>query len=430
MNRLPIPNTGDYLYVDDIVILASYPGTRYVTRCGWFTLGDVTQYGWYFQEIESYHIILASADVVAGATKVGQTQPSFPQDDISAEDRINSSNANIVLDSIEQRDALSADFNLPDGKLVFITDQQKSYRYNRTSGEWVEVADPVSKEYVDEGLALKEDIANKVTALLEGCTDDQYPSALAVLTAIQSLNSIKTITTAQTYLDNLSAGVYVLTGNGSIKIPSSTSAYKYIEVKQGFVSYNSAHFLAYGQITEVGDMSMKMHNEVFAWGYYQHIIQPGPQNYVIYLSNRFESIDNKVEIISDQADNDHYPTALAVLNLFNSLDPPTKSVVGEVELNELPIGLYAVPNNATVNVYDENEPSFPIGSTHLNLSSGFLVIIGSGSANVLKEFFYFGFYRFGNGAMSRGLDIVKGYVKGSAAQGESKYVHSFPYVKQ
>lgn len=63
-------------------------------------------------------------------------------------------------------------------KHVYFTDS-KIVTYTADDDDWVysSTSDMASKTYVDTGLALKEDVSNKVTSISGSSTDTQYPSA-------------------------------------------------------------------------------------------------------------------------------------------------------------------------------------------------------------------------------------------------------------
>lgn len=66
-------------------------------------------------------------------------------------------------------------------KYVYFTDSQ-IVTYTADDDDWVysSTSDMASKTYVDTGLALKEDVSNKVTSISGSSTDTQYPSAKLV----------------------------------------------------------------------------------------------------------------------------------------------------------------------------------------------------------------------------------------------------------
>lgn len=315
MTRLPIPNTGDYLYVNDIVILAAYPGTRYVVRNGWYYYNGISQYGWYFQEIESNHIIIATEEITAGATKVGQTQPAFPDDDMSAEDRINSSNASIVVDTIDQRDLLANNFNLPNGKLVYVNETGVAYRFDTEEQSWV-----------DEPAV--------VTSISEASTHLEVPTAEATYEFVNSqLSNIdvipefpagKLLTTIDVNAGKL---IYKLTGNRSLTGLSGDSMVAGLIIigpeSQSDLSGGRQRMLTLlGTFYRVAYPALSRYTpDIVTASLYRTSSETAYSIYNIkFFSQSYESISNKVNQWSESPSYANYPSEKLVFDSLSQIN--------------------------------------------------------------------------------------------------------------
>lgn len=136
MERLPIPNKSTYLYPYDVILIGC-PQSKYVVMHGWFEYAGLRQFGWYLEHPSSHHIVLPTDSVLSEAVKIDSgIEPKFVDDNIPIEDRLILSDTVSVVLTIADRDALSATYNLPDNKVVFVVENGITYIWSRNSMEW------------------------------------------------------------------------------------------------------------------------------------------------------------------------------------------------------------------------------------------------------------------------------------------------------
>ena len=110
-------------------------------------------------------------------------------------------------------------------KYVYFTDS-KIVTYTADDDDWTYTSQSVmaSKTYVDTGLALKEDVSNKVTSISGSSTDTQYPSAKLVYNQL----ALK---------ENLSNKVTSISGSSTNdQYPSAKLVYDQLATKQATIN--------------------------------------------------------------------------------------------------------------------------------------------------------------------------------------------------
>lgn len=163
MNSLRIPDTGMQIVDGTIVILARFPGTKWIVHNGWYTYNSQQAMGWYFQAIPSKTIIPVTDTDLQCLTVVGTDcnchapptlSPAPPVIDAScgchagepgevftSKHKYELNRSWITVDTIIQRDALFRDELVANGRIVRVNqtvDGPKYYRWDEVSGAWVD----------------------------------------------------------------------------------------------------------------------------------------------------------------------------------------------------------------------------------------------------------------------------------------------------
>lgn len=204
-NQLSIPNSNEYVTEGTVVILARFPGTKWVVHHGWYTYAGRQIQGWYFSSIPSQTIIPVNEDdlqmltVVSGQHSNVEPEPNWPYPGpfppgpcppgpyppgpyppgpipphppgpgsipaiVTVYEKALYDSAFISVPKLKDRNRLNP-YTLPDGKIVRVNNvdgEVKYYVWSKYDEEWSEILiDPTEVlkeyakiEYVDEQVAL------------------------------------------------------------------------------------------------------------------------------------------------------------------------------------------------------------------------------------------------------------------------------------
>lgn len=164
MNKLVIPDTGKQLVDGSIVMLARFPGTKWIVHDGWYMHYGKQYRGWYFCSIPANTIIPVNDDDLRLLTVVSgcpcppppgpgpcppphPCPPPDPHHDcpviFTERDKAELSRSWLVVETLAQRDKLNR-YNrvIPNGKIVRVNNTgegiPKYYRWDSDSELWVE----------------------------------------------------------------------------------------------------------------------------------------------------------------------------------------------------------------------------------------------------------------------------------------------------
>lgn len=212
MNQLIVPSTGLKLVDGSIVMLARYPGTKWIVHNGWYTFNNQQSMGWYFCSIPSKLIVPANDEDLNSLTLVSEggqecpcppypphphPYPPHPQPPTPHPEHLEKFTeslkneldaAFISVDTIADRNALlDNDRKLPNGKLVrvnYIDDSEghKYYRWDANNEVWKEESFGID----DSKYVTKEQLVEEVSKQID---DEDIPGKVEA--AIQESESIK-----------------------------------------------------------------------------------------------------------------------------------------------------------------------------------------------------------------------------------------------
>ena len=167
MNGLRIPGTSYYLYDGTVVVLARFPGTKWVVHNGWYSYNSKNQRGWYLSSIPAQNIMpLTETDMYlisvvdengCSCGCGGGSSPLEPElNPMNIYDEV--SRAFITVDTLDDRDNLNRR-ELPNGKIVKVNNAEgsvKFYSWDLKSKAWrpetfgFDSIDPSNKFLTDE----------------------------------------------------------------------------------------------------------------------------------------------------------------------------------------------------------------------------------------------------------------------------------------
>ena len=157
MDYLIIPDTGIKLYENSIVILSRFPGTRWITKNGWYTYNCQQYQGWYFCSIPAQTVVpvteedlrlltIVSNDGCSSGSGSGQCPGPYPPGPgpnpgipFTPRNAYELDRAWLTVDTLAQRNELNQRL-LPDGKIVRVNDDgtgsAKYYRWDQPTCTW------------------------------------------------------------------------------------------------------------------------------------------------------------------------------------------------------------------------------------------------------------------------------------------------------
>lgn len=146
-------DSGQQIYDGSIVILARFPGTKWIVHKGWYSYQGNQYNGWYLSSIPSQSTMPLTDTDLIGITVVSDTSSSdsgyFPSPNVpkpgghsfTPQMSWELNRAWITVDTIEQRNRLNRRL-IPDGKVVRVNDSgdgsTKYYSYDQANSQWVE----------------------------------------------------------------------------------------------------------------------------------------------------------------------------------------------------------------------------------------------------------------------------------------------------
>lgn len=189
MSDMIMTDSGVQLYDGSIVILARFPGTKWIVHKGWYTYQDNQYNGWYVSSIPAQSTMpLTDADLLGiqvvsggcGCPDVPFPGPPIPGGGgLSPDMKWELKRAWITVDTTEQLSNLNRRL-VPDGKIVRVNDLGDGspgyFRYDQPNQQWVPETfgvdtsnfvskDDLSKEVSDQ---LKDiDISESVVTVIE-----------------------------------------------------------------------------------------------------------------------------------------------------------------------------------------------------------------------------------------------------------------------
>ena len=211
MNKLVVPDTGEQLAEGSVVILARFPGTKWVVHCGWYTYQGQQYSGWYFSSIPSQTILPVSEDDLRLLTVVSSGDGSYcpyppypyppgpppgpcpppppPGVRFTEEDAEQLSRAWLSVETITDRDAIPEEDRL-NGKIVRVDETPEGtsayYRWDAAKNSWVDEDFGLGK---DE-LVTQDELTETISQTLQS---DEF--GVAVGTAIESNDYAKSAVT-------------------------------------------------------------------------------------------------------------------------------------------------------------------------------------------------------------------------------------------
>lgn len=151
MSNLTVPGTNVQLADGDVVILSSYPDTKWILHNGWYTYAGQQQMGWYFTSIPYNEILPMSKDdlqyitVVSGGA--GLPAPGHdcchaptPRPQMNPQMKWELDRSMVCVATIAERDLLTKRL-VPHGKLVRVADAgagPKYFAWNQIHSRWDE----------------------------------------------------------------------------------------------------------------------------------------------------------------------------------------------------------------------------------------------------------------------------------------------------
>ncbi len=163
MDKLVVPGTGVELVDGSIVILARFPGTKWIVHNGWYSYQGIQSFGWYFCAIPSQTILPVSDEDLKLITVVDSgCCPSYPSGScppylpyppgacppyppemppvFTKQRAWQLSRAWISVDTITQRDNLDKGI-ITDGKIVRVNETPDGtpgyFRWDAAKNNWV-----------------------------------------------------------------------------------------------------------------------------------------------------------------------------------------------------------------------------------------------------------------------------------------------------
>lgn len=155
MNYIAIPSTGTKLFDGTIVVLSTYPGTKWIVHRGWYSYQGSNYNGWYVMSIPTQECLPLSADVlnqisvISGGSDCGChahppsscPPPHGPHgpEGLSGKAKFQLDRAFITVDTIAERDFLFKNDLIPDGKIVKVnqtTTGTKYFSWNQVTQQW------------------------------------------------------------------------------------------------------------------------------------------------------------------------------------------------------------------------------------------------------------------------------------------------------
>lgn len=152
MEFLIIPGTQTKVYASDIVVLSSYPGTKWIVNKGWYHYNGYQKNGWYLCSVSSATTIpLTDAQLMelsVISSKGGGYCPPGPgpgpgphpqQNPYTDKEKYQVERSFITVDTIAERDYLLANQLIPDGKIVKVnltTEGTKYFTWNLVKQVW------------------------------------------------------------------------------------------------------------------------------------------------------------------------------------------------------------------------------------------------------------------------------------------------------
>lgn len=151
MSNLTVPGTNVQLADGDVVILSSYPDTKWILHNGWYTYAGQQQMGWYFVSIPYNEILPMSKDdlqyitVVSGGAGLPAPghdccHPHTPGPQMNPQMKWELDRSMVCVATIAERDLLARRL-LPHGKLVRVADTgdgPKYFAWNQIHSRWDE----------------------------------------------------------------------------------------------------------------------------------------------------------------------------------------------------------------------------------------------------------------------------------------------------
>lgn len=157
MDYLVIPDTGIKLYENSIVMLSRFPGTRWITKLGWYNYNGQQYQGWYFCSIPAQTVVpvteedlrlltIISNDGCSSGSGSGQCPGPYPPGPgpnpgipFTPRNAYELDRAWITVDTLAQRNELNQRL-LPNGKIVRVNDDgtgaTKYYQWDQTTCTW------------------------------------------------------------------------------------------------------------------------------------------------------------------------------------------------------------------------------------------------------------------------------------------------------
>ena len=190
MNYIILPDTGMHLTEGSIVILARFPGIRWILHNGYYFYEDKSCVGWYFSSIPAQTILPVSLDDLKLITVISTgsdgcncscnsdnqskqcscvcpppipPHPPMPPEVIPYT-KIDSEylrRSFITLDTIKERDELDIS-NLPPGKLIRVNnvDGEPGYFYwSADTANWVKLPNYLDESESDDRYATKTELS-------------------------------------------------------------------------------------------------------------------------------------------------------------------------------------------------------------------------------------------------------------------------------
>lgn len=266
MSSIKVPNTGATISDGTIVMLARFPGVRWIVHDGWYTYNGQQYSGWYFSSIPANTVLpmnnqdLATLTVVSGTgSETGPDIPGYwppapippyppvppcppsPQpyppvppipptptpggdaEVFTVKLKAQLEAAFISVPTLKQRDNLDTE-DMPDGKIVRVNNvngEPKYYEWSKYSEEWIETnlgsGDSYSKEEVDSKLS---ELSNSVQTGFDSAAeainavDDKYEDIITAQQAkIDVLNQqneqlVEEYNRIQTRIEEISDSIY------------------------------------------------------------------------------------------------------------------------------------------------------------------------------------------------------------------------------
>lgn len=148
MDELIIPGTCTHICDGTIVMIAKFPGTKWIVHKGWYTYQNKQYLGWYFCSIPAQVIMPVTEEDLYMVTIVSTdhsccpnppSPPCPPKPDVDPW-MWQARRAWITVDTIEQRNQLNKQL-VPNGKIVRVNDAgdgPKYYIYNQVDQVWEE----------------------------------------------------------------------------------------------------------------------------------------------------------------------------------------------------------------------------------------------------------------------------------------------------